>query len=272
MSGDRHWRCAEKPEAHERSETDGGRAPRTQSGSASHVRPRAAWGGGRATSTPHPQEVANETATGEVALAVLLSGSGRTLENLLRATERGELAARVVAVISSVPSVRGLEIAAAAGIPHATVRRRDYPDDAAFSAAIYGELTAHQPDLILLAGFLRRLVVPPELTGRILNIHPALLPEAALIAAGQGFYGARVHAAVLASGATESGATVHVVDNAYDAGPVIQRTVVPIIPGDTPESLGDRVFVAECALYPAAIRRYVAGHPELFSRKTHGAG
>ncbi len=198
-------------------------------------------------------------------LAVLLSGSGRTLENLLRTIDLGELAARVVTVVSSVPRVRGLEITTAAGIPHATVRRRDYPDDGAFSAAIYDQLTPYQPDLILLAGFLRRLVVPPQLTGRILNIHPALLPEAGVIAAGQGFYGARVHAAVLASGASESGATVHVVDNAYDAGPVVQRTVVPIIPGDTPETLAARIFAAECALYPAAIRRYVADHPELFA-------
>ncbi len=201
-----------------------------------------------------------------MALAVLLSGSGRTLENLLRATETGELAARVVAVVSSVPKVRGLEIAARAGIPHATVRRRDYPDDAAFSSAIYAELAAYQPDLLVLAGFLRKLVVPPRLTGRILNIHPALLPEAGLIAAGQGFYGARVHAAGLASGATTSGATVHVVDNAYDAGPVVQRAVVPVVPGDTPETLGARVFAAECALYPAAIHRYVTDHPELFGR------
>ncbi len=201
---------------------------------------------------------------------MLLSGSGRTLQNLLRATETGELAARVVAVVSSVPRVRGLEIAATAGIPHVTVRRRDYPDDSAFSSAIYAELAAYHPDLIVLAGFLRKLVVPPQLTGRILNIHPALLPEAGLIAAGQGFYGARVHEAVLASGATTSGATVHVVDNAYDAGPVVQRTVVPVVPGDTPETLGARIFAAECALYPAAIRHYVTDHPELFGRTAHG--
>ena len=204
-----------------------------------------------------------------MSLSVLLSGSGRTLENLLRAIDRGELAARVVAVVSSVPNVRGLEIAEAAGIPSATVRRRDHPDDAAFSAAIYTLLAPYCPDLIVLAGFLRRLVVPSRWMDRILNIHPALLPETGGIAAGQGFYGTRVHSAVLASGATESGATVHIVDDAYDAGPVVQRTVVPIIPGDTPETLGTRVFAAECALYPAAIRRYVADHPELFGGQGH---
>jgi len=164
------------------------------------------------------------------------------------------LDARVVAVVSSVPGVRGLDIAEAAGIPAFALRRRDHPDDAAFSAAIYAALAPFRPDLILLAGFLRRLVVPEAWTGRILNIHPALLPESS--AAGPGFYGDRVHAAVLAAGAIESGATVHVVDNEYDHGPVVQRTVVPVLPDDTPATLAARVFAAECALYPAAIARY----------------
>lgn len=162
--------------------------------------------------------------------------------------------ARVVAVVSSVPGVRGLAIADAAGVPALTLRRRDYPGDAAYSAAIYAALAPHAPDLIALAGFLRRLVVPSEWAGRILNIHPALLPESP--AAGPGFYGERVHAAVLASGATESGATVHVVDDGYDTGPVVGRAVVPVLPDDTPATLAARVFAAECALYPAAIARH----------------
>ena len=83
-------------------------------------------------------------------------------------------------------------------------------------------------------------------------------------AAGKGFYGERVHAAVLASGATQSGATVHVVDNGYDTGPVVMRAAVPVLPDDNPSSLAERVFEAERALYPAAIRRYIADHPELF--------
>jgi formyltetrahydrofolate-dependent phosphoribosylglycinamide formyltransferase len=201
-------------------------------------------------------------------LAVLLSGTGRTLENLLASIAAGELDAAVVAVVSSRPSVRGLEVAASAGIPAATVRRRDHPDDTAYSDAVYAAVDAvlapAKADLIVLAGFLRKLVVPDALANRILNIHPALLPEAAHIAAGRGFYGERVHAAVLASGATASGATVHVVDNGYDTGPVVLRERVPVLRGDTPETLGARVFAAECRLYPAAIRRHVAAHPELF--------
>ena len=197
-----------------------------------------------------------------LAIAVLLSGSGRTLENLLAAIAAGELAARVGVVISSTPGVRGLEVAGAAGIPTRTIRRADATGERAFEEAIYGALEPFAPDLIVLAGFLRRLPVPPLWAGRILNIHPALIPESA--AAGQGFYGERVHAAVLRSGAIESGATVHVVDAGYDTGPVVMRARVPVLPGDTPATLGARVFAAECRLYPAAIRHYVAGHPELF--------
>ncbi len=205
-------------------------------------------------------------------LAVLLSGTGRTLENLLAAIAAGDLHARVGAVVSSVPDVRGLAVAAAAGVPSAVVRRRDHPDDAAYSAAVYAALDAAvapaRPDLILLAGFLRKLVVPDDLLGRILNIHPALLPEAAAVAAGRGYYGERVHAAVLASGAAESGATVHVVDNGYDTGPVVLQERVPVLPGDTPATLGARVFAAECRLYPAAIRRHLATRPDLRDRRS----
>jgi formyltetrahydrofolate-dependent phosphoribosylglycinamide formyltransferase len=209
--------------------------------------------------TPPPAE---DAPARPLTLAVLLSGTGRTLENLLAAIAAGELAARVAVVVSSVPNVRGLEIATNAGIPTAIHSRRDYPTDAAFSQAIYAAVAPYRPDLVLLAGFLRRLVVPPAWAGRILNIHPALLPESG--AAGRGFYGERVHAAVLASGAAESGATVHVVDAEYDTGPVVLQARVPIAPGDTPATLAARVFAAECRLYPEAIRRYVAAHPELF--------
>lgn len=203
-----------------------------------------------------------------LALGVLLSGAGRTLENLLRVITADELAAQVAVVVGSAPAIRGLAIAAEHGIPHAVVRRRDHPSDAAASAAIYAALAPYQPDLVLLAGFLRKLTVPPALAGRILNIHPALLPESG--AAGRGYYGERVHAAVLASGATVSGATVHVVDEEYDTGPVVMQATVPVRPGDTVASLGARVFAAECALYPEAIRSYVAAHPELFGAPAAG--
>jgi formyltetrahydrofolate-dependent phosphoribosylglycinamide formyltransferase len=193
--------------------------------------------------------------------AVLLSGSGRTLENLLAVERAGQLPVEIVAVVSSRPDVRGVRVAEEAGLPVAVVRRRDYPDDAAFSDAVYGWLAPFRPRLLLLAGFLCRLTVPPQWRGRILNIHPALLSEAG--PAGRGFYGERVHAAVLAGGATVSGASVHVVTDEYDAGPVVLEERVPVLPDDTPETLAARVFAAECALYPAAIRAYVQRNPWL---------
>jgi formyltetrahydrofolate-dependent phosphoribosylglycinamide formyltransferase len=199
-------------------------------------------------------------------IAVLISGSGRSLANLLAATASGTLDAEIVGVVSSVAGVRGLEIAAGAGVPHVTITRKGFADDTAYSDAVYGWLEPLRPDLIVLAGFLRKLVVPPAWEGRILNIHPALA-GAFPYASGRGFYGDRVHAAVLAHGDTHSGATIHVVDNGYDTGPVVAETRVPVLPGDTAQELAARVFAAECALYPATIRAYVAAHPELFERR-----
>jgi formyltetrahydrofolate-dependent phosphoribosylglycinamide formyltransferase len=196
-------------------------------------------------------------------LGVLISGSGRTLENLLGVIARGELDAEVVAVVSSVAGVRGLEIAAAAKIPHEVVLRSSFADVRAYSQAMYDALAPHAPDVLIMAGFLRKMLVFPGWEGRILNIHPALLPDAAAYAAGKGRYGDRVHAAVLANGDVVSGATVHVVTDSYDDGPPLLRAEVPVLPGDTAQTLATRVFAAECELYPEAIRRYLADHPEL---------
>lgn len=196
-------------------------------------------------------------------LGVLISGSGRTLENLLGVIGRGELDAEVVAVVSSVAGVRGLEIAEAAGIPHAVVQRSAFPDLAAYSRATCDAFGPHEPDLLIMAGFLRKMLILPGWEGRILNIHPALLPDAAAYAAGKGKYGDRVHAAVIERGDAISGATVHVVTDTYDEGPPLLRAEVPVLPGDTAQTLAARVFTVECALYPEAIRRYLAAHPEL---------
>lgn len=194
---------------------------------------------------------------------VLLSGAGRTLTNLLDVIGRGELDAEVVAVVSSVDGVRGLDIAREAGIPAQVVSRRDAPDVEGYSQRVYDAFAPHDVDLIIMAGFLRRVLVFPGWEGRILNIHPALLPDAAEYAAGRGRYGERVHEAVLAHGDVVTGATVHVVTDVYDDGPPLLRAEVPVLPGDTPQTLGTRVFMAECELYPEAIRRYLAAHPEL---------
>lgn len=189
-------------------------------------------------------------------VAVLLSGSGRTLANFLEACQHGRLDIEVVAVVSSKPDVRGLEIAAAADIPQFVLQRRDYSTDEAYTQEILNSVMPFRPDLLVLAGFLRKLVISSEWAGRVLNIHPALLPEMSS-AAGRGFYGDKVHAEVLRLGVSESGATVHIVDNGYDTGPVLGRAVVPVKENDTVRSLADRVFQAECELYPRVIDDYI---------------
>lgn len=203
-------------------------------------------------------------------LAVLISGSGRTLQNLLKVISAGELDAEIVAVVSSAAEIRGLEIAAEAGIPAHVLTPQDARGVDAYSAAIYEQLTPYQPDLVIMAGFLRRLLVHPGWEGRILNIHPALLPQATSYAAGKGFYGERVHAAVLAHGDTESGCTVHVVTDTYDEGPPLGQCVVPITADDDAQSLAARIFAEECELYPRVIREYMESHPEL--KRDHHRG
>lgn len=196
-------------------------------------------------------------------LAVLVSGSGRSLENLLQVIARGELAAEVAVVVSSVAEVRALQIAADAGIPTHVLTHKDARGVETYSSAMYKLLAPYQIDLVVMAGFLRRLLVFPGWEDRILNIHPALLPQAQAYAAGRGFYGDRVHAAVLAHGDLESGATVHVVTDEYDDGPPLAQAVVPVLPNDDVHALADRVFAAERELYPRVIAEYMAIHPEL---------
>jgi len=193
--------------------------------------------------------------TGTARAAVLLSGSGRTLENFLDRIGDGSLPIEIVAVVSSRSGVRGLDIAASAGLPAAVFRRRDHADVAAHNAAIHAWLEARAPDLILLAGYLCYYVRPDWFDGRILNIHPALLPGYG----GKGFYGDRVHAAVLEAGEIESGCTVHEVSDEYDAGRILGQARVPVEPGDTVHDLAARVFAAECELYPKMIGEVVAG-------------
>jgi len=187
-------------------------------------------------------------------VAVLLSGSGRTLENFLARIEAGTLAIQVAAVVSSRPAVRGVEIARAAGRPCEVFRRRDFQTVAEHNKAINQWLAPFAPRLILLAGYLCYYIRPDWFTGPILNIHPALLPKYG----GKGFYGDRVHAAVLAAGDTESGCTVHLVDEIYDHGQILQQKRVPVLPDDDLHTLADRVFAAECELYPEVINRLVA--------------
>ncbi len=181
-----------------------------------------------------------------VKAAVLLSGSGRTLENFLAKKTAGELAVDIVAVVSSRADVRGVEVARSHGLPCEVFRRRDFDSIEAHNAAINGWLESHGPRVIILAGYLCFYIQPEWFTGPVVNIHPALLPKYG----GQGYYGDRVHKAVLAAGDSETGCTVHLVDDEYDHGRILGQQKVPVLPGDDVAALAERVFAAECELYP----------------------
>jgi phosphoribosylglycinamide formyltransferase-1 len=139
----------------------------------------------------------------------------------------------------------------------AVVARPAYPDDAAFSEACYRCAEAAGAELIALCGWLKKLAVPPRWEGRILNIHPALLPAFG----GPGMWGMHVHRAVLAAGAAESGCTVHLVDSLYDHGRILAQARVPVLASDTPEGLQQRVYAQEMRLYPQALADYLATLP-----------
>lgn len=183
-------------------------------------------------------------------LAVLVSGSGRTLQNFLDVIARGELDARVEVVVSSLRDAYALERARQAGIDTHVVRRRDFESQEAFSDAVTNVLEPYRPDLILGAGYLQRYVFPRKYRGRVLQVHPGLLPQYG----GQGMYGHHVHEAVLAAGEKESGCTIFVATHEYDRGPTVLERRVPVLPDDTPELLAARVFEAECDAYPEGVR------------------
>ena len=187
-------------------------------------------------------------------LAVLLSGSGRTLENLLEWIATGRLAASVEHVVSSRGDVRGVRLTEQAGIPVTILPPAGRPL-AEWSDAIFAVCRAGRADLVVMAGFLHLVEVPADFAGRVINIHPALLPAFG----GKGFHGMHVHRAVVARGCTVSGCTVHLVDNEYDHGRILLQKTVPVLRDDSPESLAARVFAAECQTLPEAINRIAAG-------------
>jgi phosphoribosylglycinamide formyltransferase 1 len=203
------------------------------------------------------------TPSDSLPIAVLLSGSGRSLQNLLDRIAAGQLPAQVGLVISSRPDAYGLNRARHAGIATAVVERKAFHDRDDYSAAIFDQCRQADVQLVCLAGFLQLLRIPDDFAGRVMNIHPALLPAFG----GQGMYGRRVHEAVLEYGSKLSGCTVHFADNVYDHGPVILQRAVEVLDVDTPDSLADRVFAAECEAYPVAIRLFAEGKLHLHGRR-----
>jgi phosphoribosylglycinamide formyltransferase-1 len=188
-------------------------------------------------------------------IAVLISGGGTTLRNLIEKIQTGKLDAEIRLVVSSNPRSPGLPLAAEAGIPTLVVEKNKAASDHVFSEAIFGPCRAAGVKYVVMGGFLKHVLIPRDFENRVLNIHPALLPAFG----GKGMYGLKVHEAVLASGAKVSGCTVHFVDNQYDHGPILLQRQVPVRFDDTPQTLQARVFAAECAAYPEAIRMLAEG-------------
>jgi len=194
---------------------------------------------------------------------VLLSGSGTSLENLIERRERGELAIDLVGVVSSRPGAFGLERARRRGIPVFAVDRRASRDERAWNDALHEALAPLAPELLVLAGFLSKLELRGRYEGRAMNVHPALVPAFS----GKGFYGERVHRAVLESGVRTTGVTVHFCDDEYDTGPVILQEPVPVHAGDDVASLARRVQAVERELYPRAIGLFADGRLVLEGRR-----
>jgi phosphoribosylglycinamide formyltransferase 1 len=196
-------------------------------------------------------------------IAVLISGGGTTLWNFIEKIAARRLPVEIGLVVSSSLTARGLQFAAEAGIASAVVERKAFASQDDFSRAIFERCREAKVDLVAMAGFLKRLTIPDDFAGRVVNIHPALVPAFC----GAGFYGHKVHEAVLEYGAKLSGCTVHFADNQYDHGPVILQRSVPVLDDDTPETLAARVFEAECEAYPEALRLLAAGRVTVDGRR-----
>lgn len=197
-------------------------------------------------------------------LAVLLSGGGTSLQNLIDRRAAGTLPVDIVAVVSSRADAYGLERAKMAGIATEVVSSRDCNRDwGIHSAAVTETLDRYKPELIVLAGYMCLYRMPEHYVGRVMNVHPALLPAFG----GKGLYGHFVHEAVLRHGCKVTGATVHFVDNEYDHGPIALQKAVEVREGDTPESLAERVQAAEREIFPEAVRLFAAGRLRLEGRR-----
>lgn len=198
-----------------------------------------------------------------VRLGVLISGGGTTLLNFLKQRDERRFDIEVPVVIASRSDCGGVARARQAGLNVEILSPRKFSDVDAFSRAVFDVLDKAGADLATLAGFLSLLRIPEAWRGRVMNIHPALIPAFC----GHGYYGHRVHEAVLQRGAKVSGCTVHFADNEYDHGPIIVQRCVPVLDGDTPDTLAARVFAAECEAYPEAIRLFAAARLEIDQRR-----
>jgi phosphoribosylglycinamide formyltransferase 1 len=196
-------------------------------------------------------------------IAVLISGSGRTLANFIELAAEDQLPADIRLVVSSSPAAGGLKFAEEAAIPTKVVERGEFrkgsSGDQSFGDAVFGACRDAGVDYVMMAGFLKLAPVPEDFAGRVVNIHPALIPAFC----GPGMYGHRVHQAVLDAGVRVTGCTVHFVDNQYDHGPIIWQQPVPVFDDDTADTLAKRVFEVEKEAYPHVLRLLAGGRIKL---------
>lgn len=183
-------------------------------------------------------------------IVILISGRGSNMEAIVRAMETEGWPARIAAVISNKPEAKGLEYAQARGIPTAVVANKEYATRAEFDAVLQETIDRFAPDLVVLAGFMRILTAPfvEHYAGRMLNIHPSLLPL---------YPGLGTHQQAIDAGDKEHGATVHFVTAELDHGPIVAQARVPVLPDDTEDTLSARLLVEEHKLYPYAVRLFV---------------
>ncbi|MCP3920704.1 MAG: phosphoribosylglycinamide formyltransferase [bacterium] len=187
-------------------------------------------------------------------IAVFVSGTGRHLENFAELARSGKLDCEIGLVVADKAGIGALERAERFGLQVCVLDPERELDATAFGRAAFDAVEAADCGTVVLAGFMRFLDTPAHWAGRVLNIHPSLLPAFG----GKGFYGGRVHAAVLERGCKLSGCTVHYVDDEYDHGPILVQKAVPVRDGDDKDALATRVFEAELAAYPEALRQHFA--------------
>ena len=184
-------------------------------------------------------------------LAVMVSGGGTDLQSVIDGVEDGRIPAEIVVVIASKPGIYALERARKAGIPGIVICKKEYADEEAFFEANLAALRQYGAEGVVLAGYLsilgKRMI--EAFPNKIINIHPSLIPSFC----GKGYYGLKVHKAALEYGVKVSGATVHFVDEGADTGPIIAQRSVPVLPGDTPETLQQRVLEVEHEILPEAV-------------------
>ncbi len=198
-------------------------------------------------------------------IAVFASGRGSNFHAILNAIHEGRLPARVTLLVSNNSNAGALELARSQTIPAVHLSQKQFASEEEYTDRMLAVLNEHHVDLIALAGYMKRVPsrIIDQFRNRIVNIHPALLPAFG----GRGMYGIHVHEAVIASGATRSGATVHLVDEEYDRGPIVLQKSIDVSKDDTPESLAAKVLTVEHEIYPQALAAFAAGRVHIEGRR-----